>query len=1054
MKNEDVSEGSRELVDLSAEAISSLGFHLSQVGQIISKSTLPPQRGDRSAAFKLKEKLEMYQGYTDEIQRRKNELEQKMAEDFARLKAWRAQSGTEGKGLVEELEALYAKVRLQELHPAGPGGLSGQRDKEIKHKQKLIEEEQAKVEELLEAVALRDRKWDSLAQRGSLCSWLQCAFDEARFKWKAAEEKEKLKIEHHQRMRQARAQARIEVIQRERQKRLIQACMLSLQEETVEGRQARHLEELRRKHEDEVLVFNAQLAQAMGDEEKAKELVAEQTRLYAVWVCLVRPEDTFAIGPGQLRPSASCRSIGSRKPLPREHTAQVGVDSFGLGILVGVFGTVSTIAAVLSIFVNNLRGVDFDGGNALASSGGFVMPNFFFQGARDIFSNVRQDAAQSTQRFKDLRHLESETGRFAEIYAGIERSQEMAMLRSIDALREQVPPGALREILFSVLRRAALSSSQLASALYDFALRLQAKEPARNEDTVEIQSELWALDEGRCEVSARRLGEGGRRPWVNADAEILLDEQVPALRTTLAECAKRPLFAQVAPEILARPTFLTLVRIFDVFQPAEIRKTSENNAGPYSPAEFNAIDEFLEQVTRTSVMRRAFRHITKTLPIPCVFEHVFLGNLTEDISGQPVAGGFHSWLKFYLEEVRGTARYLGYIYNNAEAGLVNSRFVSGKFVWDYDDVLVEDSGHLVTSYAIYLGPEVPKDTSGRPGREQICTSAELAELLPRWLVEDGIALHEDSDLSKDGKCRGSTCLQECVRFCVARGCRSVAEALVALREALIFDLEDAVGAAKEGYPRILALVEDTLEVVPVLLRHSDHLSAHLPKLLEKLRSQGRRGPRLHQPIRLLLTGRANGAPIAELVSLLELAQWQGGDEAGVRLTDRIALIRIEEARRMQGEAEREMKLAQRDRGEWAAWAESEESRRVAEGERDDAFRAKDAAEAAESYAKEQAEVFQQARLKAEMRQRKAEEQARAKHKKIQSLQRMLAELGAESDSDAPPDERAPAFFVNEDGTKVPRPRTRKERMGMAFREAESARYELRLGMVPASQGGG
>ena len=26
--------------------------------------------------------------------------------------------------------------------------------------------------------------------------------------------------------------------------------------------------------------------------------------------------------------------------------------------------------------------------------------------------------------------------------------------------------------------------------------------------------------------------------------------------------------------------------------------------------------------------------------------------------------------------------------------------------------------------------------------------------------------------------------------------------------------------------------------------------------------------------------------------------------------------------------------------------------------------------------------------------------------------------GAESDSDAPPDERAPAFFVNEDGTKA------------------------------------
>ena len=105
-------------------------------------------------------------------------------------------------------------------------------------------------------------------------------------------------------------------------------------------------------------------------------------------------------------------------------------------------------------------------------------------------------------------------------------------------------------------------------------------------------------------------------------------------------------------------------------------------------------------------------------------------------------------------------------------------------------------------------------------------------------------------------------------------------------------------------------------------------------------------------------------------------------------------------------------------------------------------------------------------------------EVRKKQKKVQSLQRMLAEIGAltapplsggtasqqtvdilpwkgaESDSDAPPDERAPAFFVNEDGTKalaclrndgvhtghaivdepksvmqVPRPRTRKERMG-------------------------
>eukprot|EP00438_Fugacium_kawagutii_P000071 Skav220862 [mRNA] locus=scaffold193:141347:148420:+ [translate_table: standard] len=191
---------------------------------------------------------------------------------------------------------------------------------------------------------------------------------------------------------------------------------------------------------------------------------------------------------------------------------------------------------------------------------------------------------------------------------------------------------------------------------------------------------------------------------------------------------------------------------------------------------------------------------------------------------------------------------------------------------------------MVTSYAIYLGPEVQKDTLGL---DHICTSTELAQQLPRWLVEDGIAVQEECQLCPQAPIKSSTppaaVRQECVRFCVARGCRSISEALVALREALVFDLEDAVAAAKEGYPRIGALVQDTLDVVPVLLRHAEDLRHHLPSLLEELRAQGRRGPRLHQPIRLLLTGRADGAPISELVQLLELAQWEGGSHRVVAM---------------------------------------------------------------------------------------------------------------------------------------------------------------------------
>merc|ERR1712151_223933 len=46
----------------------------------------------------------------------------------------------------------------------------------------------------------------------------------------------------------------------------------------VENRSERFLEELRLRHEDEKLVYEGQIAQLLGDEEKAKEIVAEQVR--------------------------------------------------------------------------------------------------------------------------------------------------------------------------------------------------------------------------------------------------------------------------------------------------------------------------------------------------------------------------------------------------------------------------------------------------------------------------------------------------------------------------------------------------------------------------------------------------------------------------------------------------------------------------------------------------------------------------------------------------------------------------------------------------------
>lgn len=646
--------------------------------------------------------------------------------------------------------------------------------------------------------------------------------------------------------------------------------------------------------------------------------------------------------------------------------------SFLTGLVTGVLGSAVTLIVITLVFFGNLRDR-----NGIGASGGVVMPTYLLEGLASVFSKVREDTEQSMTRFK-------ETGEFHDIYQAVSLSEQGALLQSLEALRDRFPRSATRELLFGSLRWAALSSTKMSAALYEFALRMQ---PASNLGASnEIFTELWALDENRCAVSGRRLGEG-KQPWVNPNAEILVDQQLAALRCTTADRLQRPLFAHVAPEILARPTYLSLIRLFDLFQ-HPVSCAEGVGCRMYSDTERQAIDQFLEAVVRTPVMRRAYSHVVGSLQAelqdsswqevlrelwfqrwegrPSVFEHVFLGNLTEDLSGEPIAGGLHCWVKFYLEELRGTAKYLGYIYNDPEVGFSDNRFVSGKFIWDHQGYkLVKDQGgffvgvspewqlacgtvayfetrhpehahqhgwqtwpearnlgftkdvthgryryrhvvcsrqcpdastgydtscgtvladELCTSYAAFLGRECPAEAEDASELDRALSPAELAAWLPAWVVAEGIAAQEGSEL-----CR------ECVRFSAARGCRSLREALASLRQALTFDLEDAVMAARApGNPHAHEDVDDAAEVAEIFLKVAEGtaaLSVALPQLFQRLRDGGRRGPRIHKPLRLLLTGRVNGASVAEIVRLLELLELEGGDEAGVKLQDRIKLIR-------------------------------------------------------------------------------------------------------------------------------------------------------------------
>ncbi|CAE8619380.1 unnamed protein product, partial [Polarella glacialis] len=95
-------------------------------------------------------------------------------------------------------------------------------------------------------------------------------------------------------------------------------------------------------------------------------------------------------------------------------------------------------------------------------------------------------------------------------------------------------------------------------------------------------------------------------------------------------------------------------------------------------------------------------------------------------------------------------------------------------------------------------------------------------------------------------------------------------------------------------PKLQKLLCDSGEVVELLLETSRHgrlTSEDFPEVLELLKQQGRTGARVHRPLRLLLTGRASGAGVSDILRLLELAEAEGGDERGPTLKQRLSIVR-------------------------------------------------------------------------------------------------------------------------------------------------------------------
>lgn len=187
---------------------------------------------------------------------------------------------------------------------------------------------------------------------------------------------------------------------------------------------------------------------------------------------------------------------------------------------------------------------------------------------------------------------------------------------------------------------------------------------------------------------------------------------------------------------------------------------------------------------------------------------------------------------------------------------------------------------LSTVFSSFLGVGFVDESEYTAHLDRILSENDLATELPGILVSEGLAQAEDSEL-----CTAS------VRFCASRHCHSLGEALREIRDIFGFSLETTVQEA-ETDSNLKEVVLDAAEMVERLSAEKMSLSSvNLSFLVDHLKRSGRSGARLHRPLRMLLTGHPNGAKVADLIRLLELAEREGGDETGPSLSERLGIAK-------------------------------------------------------------------------------------------------------------------------------------------------------------------
>ena len=239
---------------------------------------------------------------------------------------------------------------------------------------------------------------------------------------------------------------------------------------------------------------------------------------------------------------------------------------------------------------------------------------------------------------------------------------------------------------------------------------MQTLSSANNLESIELTKDniyqiIWENDENQFSVSPRN----SNGEWENPNADILLDEQVKANGSREIDLATRPLFYRVNEEKLfdTNRTYVSFISLFDNYA---IRSVDPEFTSEQEEEEQR---EFLSLIMKTKPIQLALRYINqefgenlseqqffsklsriwfelytnyykgKSTKFASGFEHVFVGEGkfdTHDGDRRETLGkvsGYHSWVKFYLDEQNHRVNYLGYKYDlKGEQGPQNPNVVT------------------------------------------------------------------------------------------------------------------------------------------------------------------------------------------------------------------------------------------------------------------------------------------------------------------------------------------------------------------------------------------